>query len=884
MRRPIARMLVPFALLVAAGVQAPASAASPPRAPAPRPQLAERAEPVRPVEHAQVDPTDVTPRQARVGLDDPVVPRMPMPPRPGSGSASHGTETPTAEQPAVPRAPGDARGPSPAPTASFQGLNDNGTAIPPDTDGTVGDDDVMTTLNTEVRITDRTGAQLARQSLDSFWSTLSNPSAFDPKIEYDPFNDRWIFACTANAQLGSSSMLLGASDTSDPTGAWHLYRFDADGTNTNWADFPSIGFNKNWVVVSANMFPKAGAGYAGGKLWIVDQADLYAGLATPTTSVVNTGTDAFTQAPAVTHDTTTNTEWLVEDWFGGTGELRVSSITGTGPSPEYNEGVSMPTSPQTWNDAGGIIGRQSDSTQKIDTGDSRIGTVHYRDGSLWFAQGIFLPTDSPTRAAAQWWQITPDTGAIVQRGRLDSGSSTGRFYTYPSLAVNADEDVLLGYTRMASDQFASANYAWHDHTDAPGALRSDTVLKAGEASYFKDFGAGENRWGDFSHTVVDPLDDTAMWTVQEYAETPVGGSDRWGVWWGEIEPPTAASGADVQVTKAASAGTVAVGTDFTYMLTVRNNGPDPATGVTVTDPLPAEVSLVDAGSCTGTTTLTCAVGGLADGAQQQFTVTVTAESAGTASNTATATSSSSDPTSANDADTATTSLTEGCTITGTDAGERLVGTSGDDVICGLGGVDTLVGMGGNDTLIGGAGFDYVAYDLDATGVTVDLATGTGTDGAGGTDSYEGIEGIVGSVWADTLTGDAKANEIYPLGGDDVAAGGGGFDYVRFDFSDAPVTVSLRDGVVAGEGADSVSGFEGVVATPFADRSTGNGVVNWLYGRGGNDKLYGLSGADRFYGGPGDDRMEGAGGNDDFFGGPGHDTCIQGRGHGIMKSC
>jgi serralysin len=108
--------------------------------------------------------------------------------------------------------------------------------------------------------------------------------------------------------------------------------------------------------------------------------------------------------------------------------------------------------------------------------------------------------------------------------------------------------------------------------------------------------------------------------------------------------------------------------------------------------------------------------------------------------------------------------------------------------------------------------------------------------------------------------------------------------VRFDFSDAPVTVSLRDGVVAGEGADSVSGFEGVVATPFADRSTGNGVVNWLYGRGGNDKLYGLSGADRFYGGPGDDRMEGAGGNDDFFGGPGHDTCIQGRGHGIMKSC
>jgi hypothetical protein len=66
------------------------------------------------------------------------------------------------------------------------------------------------------------------------------------------------------------------------------------------------------------------------------------------------------------------------------------------------------------------------------------------------------------------------------------------------------------------------------------------VLKAGEASYFKDFGSGRNRWGDYSATVVDPLNDQDMWTLQEYAASPKGSSDQWGTWWGMVslaQPP-----------------------------------------------------------------------------------------------------------------------------------------------------------------------------------------------------------------------------------------------------------------------------------------------------------------------------------------------------------
>jgi hypothetical protein len=57
-------------------------------------------------------------------------------------------------------------------------------------------------------------------------------------------------------------------------------------------------------------------------------------------------------------------------------------------------------------------------------------------------------------------------------------------------------------------------------------------MKAGEAPYYRTFGGPRNRWGDYSATCVDPVDDTTLWTIQEYAKTP---ESTWGTWWGKLE-------------------------------------------------------------------------------------------------------------------------------------------------------------------------------------------------------------------------------------------------------------------------------------------------------------------------------------------------------------
>jgi hypothetical protein len=120
---------------------------------------------------------------------------------------------------------------------------------------------------------------------------------------------------------------------------------------------------------------------------------------------------------------------------------------------------------------------------------------------------------------------------VQQFGRIDDPSGAN-FYAYPSLAVNRYSDVMVGYTKFGPGQYPGAAYSMRLASDGPNTMEAGVVYKAGEASYFKDFGTGDNRWGDFSATVVDPVDDTAMWTLQEYA----GQNNMWGTWWAQITP------------------------------------------------------------------------------------------------------------------------------------------------------------------------------------------------------------------------------------------------------------------------------------------------------------------------------------------------------------
>ena len=134
------------------------------------------------------------------------------------------------------------------------------------------------------------------------------------------------------------------------------------------------------------------------------------------------------------------------------------------------------------------------------------------------------------------------------------------------------------------------------------------------------------------------------------------------------------------------------------------------------------------------------------------------------------------------------------TITGDGQANHLFGGRGDDTLDGGDGDDVLEGGLGADVLIGGIGNDTVTYASARGNVSASLGVGGSTSHAAG-DTYNSIENIIGSDFADTLSGDANANRIEGGRGTDTLTGGGGADVFVYgnDFGFDTIT-DYTDGV------------------------------------------------------------------------------------------
>jgi uncharacterized repeat protein (TIGR01451 family) len=127
-----------------------------------------------------------------------------------------------------------------------------------------------------------------------------------------------------------------------------------------------------------------------------------------------------------------------------------------------------------------------------------------------------------------------------------------------------------------------------------------------------------------------------------------------------------ATQADVAIVKTASPEPVNQGTNLTYTLQITNNGPAVAQGVTVSDPLPGEVSFTSVsttqGLCTytvATTTVSCTLGSISVGGLAVVTINVSANtfsSSTLSTNTATVAATTSDPNLTNNSSSATSTI------------------------------------------------------------------------------------------------------------------------------------------------------------------------------------------------------------------------------------
>jgi len=152
--------------------------------------------------------------------------------------------------------------------------------------------------------------------------------------------------------------------------------------------------------------------------------------------------------------------------------------------------------------------------------------------------------------------------------------------------------------------------------------------------------------------------------------------------------------------------------------------------------------------------------------------------------------------------------------------DELYGNNQANVLWGMEGNDVLIGGAGGDEIDGGEGIDTASYQWSSAGVTVSLMDNTASGGDAAGDQLSNIEILIGSAYADTLSGDDGDNALDGRGGENTLYGYGG-----------------SDSLWGGEDDDTLDGGDG---------------TDVLKGFGGNDVLDGGDEADQMWGGAGND--------------------------------
>jgi hypothetical protein len=581
------------------------------------------------------------------------------------------------EEPAEPAgeiSPGTFAGPiiaplvaSPSPGSSFMGLDDipmvdsSYIVIPPDVSGAVGPTRTFEGHNNNYRVLNKSdGSVVATVGTATFWNPVIVDKNLlaqltDPRTTYDPVQNRWIVAMqTVNL---NGLILIGVSQTSDPAGSWYLYAFG--GLSASYLiDFPTLGFNKNWIAVGINRYSSGGA-FQRGVTLVANYAQARAGTLASATIFTQATNTHFVHSPCVTYSATEETLFVVTHLSSAGASYAVDVITGTPASPAYTTGGSLVRPGGGWVQPGGNLLPQSAPVSgasscsppcTIETQDSQVRSAPvYRNGFLYYSQTIGLPSSGLTHTGVQWTKLTPSlTAAFADGGRIEDPTATstngGKWYAFTHLAVNSVNDILVGYSQFSSAQHPAAGYSYHDHTDSTGTTRDPLIYKLGQDYYHKDFGGGRNRWGDFSAAAVDPSDDQSLWVLQEYAKTRVSTNDgttgsngsRWSTWWANVAGPaptvTIAAGPSQNEGNAGNTAfvfTVNLSTGYSLPVTVNYQTADGSATVADNDYQAASSSIViPAGNTSGTITVSV-VGDVALEPNETFTVTLTGATNGT---------------------------------------------------------------------------------------------------------------------------------------------------------------------------------------------------------------------------------------------------------------
>jgi hypothetical protein len=453
----------------------------------------------------------------------------------------------------------------PPPLLTFAGTDRVGSGCncrPPDTNGDVGPNHYVQTVNAGFRVFDKAGNPLAPfTTYNSFFAPLgtstpcgNNQNGGDPLVFYDQIANRWVVS-----DLGFSGFpgpgpfyeCIGVSQTPDPlAGGWNLYALLVDATNLD--DYPKMALWNNpqpggAYFLTVNLFNGATTAFDGVSVFALDRGSmLTGGPAHAISFIIPPGDpglgDSYSLVAA--NFRTGSPPPAGEDEMllavdspssGGVSLTQVkgwkfhvdfvtpgNSTLGVGPNHAPNALITVNPFVDAFTNSGTLLVPQQGVPQLLDTlGDKIMTPAVYqnRNGteSLWADQTIILNyPNGPT--AVRWYQFDVTGGNFpatpVQQQDWTNGND-GLWRWMPAIAADTNGNVAIGYSTSSTTIFPGIRYAGRFATDPLNNLgQGEAVMTNGTGSQTSASG----RWGDYSMTTLD-TDGTTFWHTNEYYTT-----------------------------------------------------------------------------------------------------------------------------------------------------------------------------------------------------------------------------------------------------------------------------------------------------------------------------------------------------------------------------
>ena len=436
-------------------------------------------------------------------------------------------------------------GDMPNPLLTFPALNNqdnfaifSGRVNPPDTNGAVGPNHYVQTVNLVWAIYDKAGTRLyGPGKISSVFAAAptGTPCDYtdpgDPVVLYDSGADRWLisqFGFTSTATLVQKWECVAISKGPDPvTSGWWTYAIPAPGDQFN--DYPKLSVWPDAYYYTARMFPGSGAFFL--SAYALERSAMLAGRParyvrfdmpgnydSPLASnwrgeAPPAGTPAIIALSSDVDDAVVLWQFKV-DWDNPANSTF---------SPEQQVPVApFSTACPATRDCVPFTG--STATTMLDALSPRLMfNLEYRrignTESLWANHTI---TESG-RTAVRWYEFRYDrSGDVITPTLYQQGTyapSDGVWRWMGSLAADKDGNMAIGYS--ASDPTINPQIRY------VGRLVTDTLGILDQSEVTMTVGTGHptttnSRWGDYSAMTIDPVDDCTFWYTNEYYTTTTG--------------------------------------------------------------------------------------------------------------------------------------------------------------------------------------------------------------------------------------------------------------------------------------------------------------------------------------------------------------------------